>query len=120
MSSPIAVARPAKIVGAISTNLYQPLNADRNEIRLLRILPSFEMDKICCELEVASLDTYLFYRALSYEWGEQDYHTSWCGVYINSHEVSTTPNLRLAMAHLDQNAWYWIDALCINQIDDVE
>jgi hypothetical protein len=116
----IAVARPAKIAGVIPTNLYQPLNADRNEIRLLRIVPSFDMGKICCELEVASLDTYLFYRALSYEWGEQDDRRLWCGVHINSHEVSTTPNLRLALAHLDQNAWYWIDALCINQSDDIE
>lgn len=104
--------------------LYQLLNHDRQEIRLLRILPPQpDCKDICCLLEVASLSTYLFYRALSYEWGPPDdkYQVPATRVFLNSHFVTTTPNLRLALAHLlNEQAWFWIDALGINQSDDDE
>lgn len=101
--------------------LYRPLNPDRHEIRLLRILPSPDKnDTTYLTLEVATLDTKPLYRALSYEWGEPDVGSPSTRVHLNSHDVPTTPNLRLALARLEEGPYYWIDALCINQSDNSE
>ena len=101
--------------------LYAPLNPDRHEIRLLRILPSPDKNNtIYLTLEVATLDSKLLYRALSYEWGPPDIGSPSTRVYLNSYDVPTTPNLRLALAHLEKGPYYWIDALCINQSDNSE
>jgi Heterokaryon incompatibility protein (HET) len=101
--------------------LYAPLDPDSHEIRLLRILPSPDKNNaIHLTLEVAILDSKLLYRALSYEWGQPDIGSPSTRVYLNSHDVPTTPNLRLALAHLEEGPYYWIDALCINQSDKSE
>ena len=98
--------------------LYAPLNLDSHEIRLLRILPSPDKNNtIHLTLEVAILDSKLLYHALSYEWGQPDIRSPSTRVYLNSHDVPTTPNLRLALAHLKEGLYYWINALCINQSD---
>jgi hypothetical protein len=49
-----------------SSPLYQPLTAERHEVRLLQILEQAET--ITCTLGVVSLDDSPTYSALSYEW----------------------------------------------------
>ncbi|KAE9380715.1 HET-domain-containing protein [Stipitochalara longipes BDJ] len=102
-------------------HLYHPLNSDTHEIRVLRIEP-LEPDAvdIRCSLEIVSLNTAPVYQALSYEWGPPDFGEPSRRVLLNSHEVVTTPNLRLALAHLETGPFYWIDALCIDQSNDKE
>ena len=105
-----------------SSPLYQPLNAERHEIRLLRILDQAET--IACTLEIASLDDSPTYSALSYEWARyqgEDPGEHVPPIMVNSLPISTTTNLSLALKYLDKDkSPYWIDALCINQEDDNE
>jgi hypothetical protein len=110
-----------------SNTIYKSLDPSKLEIRLLRICPpttETETETIRCIQETVLLTPFLFFRALSYEWGPPDdpkYHdvSNDC-VVVNGEIVKTTPNLRLALRHLKHNAWYWIDALCINQNDPNE
>jgi hypothetical protein len=107
-----------------SSPLYQPLNAERHEIRLLRILEQSKI--IACTLEVVSLDDSPKYSALSYEWAryqDEDPGEDVPLVEVNSLPISTTKikNLSLALKYLEKGEGpYWIDALCINQEDDSE
>jgi hypothetical protein len=107
-----------------SSPLYQPLNAERHEIRLLRILE--QSKTIACTLEVVSLDDSPKYSALSYEWAryqDEDPGEDVPLVEVNSLPISTTKikNLSLALKYLEKGEGpYWIDALCINQEDDSE
>jgi hypothetical protein len=80
--------------------LYRPLNPDNREIRVMRICTSSDDGDISCSLEVVSLNSTISYQALSYEWGDPDTGTPSGRVLLNSHEVQTTPNLRLALEHL--------------------
>ncbi|KAH8750648.1 heterokaryon incompatibility protein-domain-containing protein [Hyaloscypha finlandica] len=101
--------------------LYHPLNPDLREIRVLRIERSQpdEAD-IRCSLETVSLNANPVYRALSYEWGPPDVGEPSGSVLLDSYPVVTTPNLRLALRHLESEHFYWIDALCIDQSNDKE
>ena len=105
-----------------SPPLYQSLNAERHEIRLLRILEQAET--ITCTLEITSIDASPTYSALSYEWGRyqgEDPGEHVPPIMVNSLPISTTTNLSLALKYLDKDkSPYWIDALCINQEDDNE
>jgi hypothetical protein len=94
--------------------LYHPLNSDNREIRVLQIDPPQpgEID-IRCSLETVSLNSAPAYQALSYEWNPPDVGKPSGRVFLNSRKVHTTPNLRLALQHLQAGPAYWIDALCI-------
>lgn len=66
------------------------------------------------------------YDALSYTWGIQDMSSN---ILLNGHLFPVTPNLLAALRqlHLEQSKdedekrqLYWIDAICINQGDNLE
>lgn len=101
--------------------LYHDLRSDNREIRLLRIDPSQpdEVD-IHCTFEIVSLNSAPAYQALSYEWGPPEVGSPSSRVFVNLHNVPTTPNLRRALKHLERGTSYWIDAICIDQRDDKE
>ena len=101
--------------------LYHPLNSDNREIRLLQIDRSKpdEVD-IHCSFKNVSLNSAPAYQALSYEWGPPDVGLPSSRVFVNLHNVPTTPNLRRALKHLKRGTAYWIDAICIDQRDDKE
>jgi hypothetical protein len=106
----------AQISDPTLSPLYQPLNAERHEIRLLRILNQAKT--------IASLDDSPTYSALSYERGRcqgEEPGEDVLPIAVISLSVSTTTNLSLALKYLDQDKGsYWIDALCINQEDNNE
>lgn len=101
--------------------LYHPLRSDNREIRLLRIDRSQpdEVD-IHCSFKIVSLNSAPAYQALSYEWGPPEVGLPSSRVFVNLHNVPTTPNLRRALKHLKRGTSYWIDAICIDQRDDKE
>ncbi|PMD13545.1 HET-domain-containing protein [Hyaloscypha hepaticicola] len=101
--------------------LYHPLRSDNREIRLLQIDPSQpdEVD-IHCSFKTVSLNSAPVYQALSYEWGPPEVGSPSSRVFVNLHNVPTTPNLRRALKHLETGTSYWIDAICIDQRDDKE
>jgi hypothetical protein len=117
---------------------YRPLHNARDEIRLLELLPDRSVQPpekgptIQCLLRHASLRD-AEYLALSYVWGDATQTSNitveyeWtAGGGSSSKEVVTIPvtdNLASALAHLRYSKKpliLWVDAICINQQDDLE
>ena len=104
------------------SNIYQTLNLQRREIRLLRIFPSIELNaSIQCSIFTISLedDPALSYQALSYVWGDSKLTAE---IYVEGTEGPTTIGLNLSLAiryarHDSNDVVLWADALCINQND---
>ncbi|KAI1860080.1 hypothetical protein JX265_010004 [Neoarthrinium moseri] len=103
--------------------LYRPLSSSSNftEIRLLTVLPAKDItDPVRCHLTVTDRSGCSAYEALSYCWGDT---SSKCDIEINGQPVDVTQNLLCALQHLrtsDSSRILWVDAICINQDDDVE
>lgn len=109
------------------TSIYQPLDKDRKNIRLLHIQPAtHKTDPIQCNLEIVFLDDNNtdndgpHYEALSYAWGTDFSETP---VHVDGHPKTITLNLFQALQHLRrplQARVVWIDALCIDQSNTAE
>tara|TARA_R110002060_G_scaffold77347_1_gene88660 strand:- start:1256 stop:1735 length:480 start_codon:yes stop_codon:yes gene_type:complete len=106
---------------------YRPLDTSTFEIRLIGLQPRdpANPDTITCSLEHAGLeDPDSIYEALSYEWGA-DTKTP-CSIILNDVCLPVREKLFSALWYLrDQGEVpgvrvLWIDALCINQSDDIE
>jgi hypothetical protein len=103
---------------------YSPLQAGQNRIRLLRLLPA-EADEaeIQCELFDYSLDDSRrnhLYEALSYVWGDPK---NTLPVLMHGQRFEVTVNLHAALLRLRNHAMQrilWVDAICINQVDQKE
>ncbi|KAM5347314.1 hypothetical protein ACJ41O_010319 [Fusarium nematophilum] len=101
-------------------SLYQQLDKTSQQIRLLRILPGEKSQPLKCTLSIAGLKRRMGFEALSYVWGSP---TPKCYVNINNRPVQIGPNLHAALIRLrreDKARVMWIDAVCINQADDLE
>jgi hypothetical protein len=103
---------------------HSPLSPG-SDIRLLRLMPhDDETAPIQCELfeysfQESSKGTHL-YEALSYVWGSLE---SPKFISIGKHNLRVTENLHKALSHLRNRSLVriiWIDAVCINQKDNVE
>ncbi|KAK5652687.1 hypothetical protein OQA88_10281 [Cercophora sp. LCS_1] len=91
-----------------------------NHIRLLHLQPGTGKVAIETILQTAPLDSTREYEALSYVWGK---NVSKKAIRCNGIVVDATKNLVEAMQHLrypDGPRTLWIDALCINQSDNIE
>jgi len=97
---------------------YEP--PDKNEIRLCSIEPSNDKrSELRCQLSVTRLNGIVNYKCLSYVWGSGDGDL----IALQGHSHSVTPNLHSALTRLRANSIstnIWIDAICINQKDEVE
>lgn len=65
------------LMGSLATNvdtpLYTPLDAVFTSFRLIRVRPGTHDGMIDCQLRIASMQmTTLQYKALSYQWGQDD------------------------------------------------
>jgi hypothetical protein len=99
-----------------------PLHGRR--IRLLRILPGDDLAQICCEVRVIDLDREPRpkYAALSYAWGNPG---SEFELSLNGRPVKVRKNLWRFLRQARQLPsiicdLIWIDALCVEQEDDLE
>ncbi|KAK8006070.1 heterokaryon incompatibility protein-domain-containing protein [Apiospora marii] len=107
--------------------LYQPLNKDEREIRLLLIeKPGVSSDMPSCLLQAFPIDEAPPYYALSYTWGDASITRP---VLINKHKVVHTINAIAAITTLRQmlpletipNVRHiWLDAICIDQSNITE
>ncbi|KAL8386857.1 hypothetical protein RB595_010339 [Gaeumannomyces hyphopodioides] len=99
--------------------MYQPLNPSSREIRLLRVLPGREDDRIEVQLVVASLEGQSpIYEALSYVWGYTSVPAD--QITVNGVPKDVTRNLYRALRRVrssDHPRVPWVDAICINQAD---
>jgi hypothetical protein len=113
----------------MSTYTYEPLDPSKREIRLIRILDplrSSNSERVECIIKRVSLDSTPKYAALSYLWGIND-TAKRITMNGNTFEISeslerTLQGLRDLRLGFDSGDvyWWWIDALCINQTNDVE
>ncbi|CAN9446631.1 unnamed protein product [Alternaria alternata] len=103
---------------------YEPLPSARS-IRILTLYPAEQYtDAIKCTIEAIELEE-ASYNALSYSWAmDED------GDYSQNHEIFMNGNRQLITRNLseglrrirvcDEPIRIWIDAVCINQQNDVE
>ncbi|KAF5632753.1 heterokaryon incompatibility het-6 [Fusarium sp. NRRL 52700] len=113
--------------------LYQPLNKDKREIRLLEILPITPDGKVNCKIHTALLTPDLSYTCISYVWGDPKVTEE---ITVDGVPRQVTVNLATALRHVKKH-WIdiesksdpeldtsrfrlWADALCINQDDLTE
>ncbi len=113
---------------------YDPLNFEKEEIRLIRVEPGVKGSHLYCSLKHAELDTYRLmfdtttgewkdrpYTALSYEWGSDLEKRM---ISVNGHRFYIRLNLsaflETARSTDEDVTWYWIDAICLNQQDNNE
>ena len=113
--------------------LYDSLDPRKRELRFLHFYTSPEHDDLIWEMKVASLDDDPSYLALSYTWGDGALTGP---IKINSTEVYITCNLKSPLLDWarqilggpdfeewpfhDWPVWLWVDAICINQVDQDE
>lgn len=127
--------------------VYHSLDQSKGEIRLIKILNldeilfvtetiesdielygnldrvrAIEIDfPLRCAMSQVSLENKPVYAALSYTWGDASNKRR---IIIeeggNEYEFLITENPHPALRHIALDAQVWIDAVCINQADDVE
>lgn len=107
---------------------YEPLRHEKREIRLLYIMPrefrrATDRELVSCFTVVQQLDNAEPFTALSYVWGDAK---DTLPITLNNQVIQVTRNLATALKHIehDRCRWgirvFWIDALCINQEDNLE
>ncbi|CAJ2500407.1 Uu.00g032600.m01.CDS01 [Anthostomella pinea] len=105
---------------AVPSYRYRPLE-HKYSIRVVTIVPGNFPDKVNLTLAHIRLDQDQPFEALSYTWGDVSDGTR--RIYIDHFALVATKNLFEALRRLRHPAerrTIWIDALCINQQDNVE
>lgn len=82
---------------------------------------TFNDSTVRCTLETVEFGAAPHYTALSYTWGDPKVRTP---ILIDGQSVRVTMNLEAALQHLrkgiSEPLVLWVDAICINQDDEVE
>lgn len=103
-------------------NVYKSLPLNVGYIRIFKIEPGKADEELKGTLSVIPLynSPCYEYEALSYVWGPQNPPDH---IFCDDNVLQITPNLGLALRRvrrLDKPRAVWIDALCINQSDNIE
>ena len=116
----VALLLPSKGEEEVDTSLiYQPL--ENRQIRIIALAPGKWDDEIECSLKTVSLDDDPSYETLSYVWGDPKLRKK--TILLQRQRFQVTPSLESALRHLrhiETERTIWVDAVCINQKDDVE
>jgi hypothetical protein len=98
---------------------YDPL-ALHQSIRVLKLLPGLPNAPMVCSLIEVSLQDSPDYEAVSYTWGDNTYvDTMTC----DGKALGIAANIRDALQRFrsaNEVRTLWVDAICINQNDDIE
>ncbi|KAE9363355.1 hypothetical protein N431DRAFT_141531 [Stipitochalara longipes BDJ] len=99
--------------------LYDPLDIDRYEIRVLTLLAGALGSIVRCHLQKTTLINTIEYSAVSYCWGDPALTKK---IMVNDIEVLVTISLADALSQLRTIgvSLVWADAVCINQNDALE
>lgn len=107
----------------LPADIYDNLDQDEEEIRVLEVLPGPPDSPLVCKLVKTRLvhDRHKPYEALSYVWGD-DHHKQ--TIHLDGRPFDITVNLHAALKRLrhenSEVRTIWADAICINQVDLVE
>lgn len=102
---------------------YTRLSSCPPQIRVLNLYPSTNPDTpIQCSLRVVNFDSKLqpVYETVSYMWGNPDDRAE---ISVDGKKFYVTVNCVAALKSIRHTAYQktlWVDAICINQGDDVE
>ncbi|KAI1276539.1 heterokaryon incompatibility protein-domain-containing protein [Xylaria sp. FL0933] len=105
--------------GAAEPYSYSELNRE-DDIRILQLLPGQAGDPIQIQVQHVSMSTEHEYAAISYAWGNRMALRS---VFCEGKFIQVPINLSRALTHLRHTSHpipLWVDAICINQQDEVE
>jgi len=102
-----------------SKYIYESINSEQREIRLVPILPSEDDGTVQCTLRKSRIDLEPSFKELSYSWGDPKVTRS---IMLDGHPFKVTINLQAALRSLRKSEprVMWIDAICINQADWAE
>lgn len=105
-----------------SHDAYQPLDEERNEIRLLLVKAGSGSTRIQCNLQQAFLtsDPKPEYETISYCWGNHRRRTT---ILLDGERKSVPVSAEAALRRMrstDTDRVIWIDSVCINQADPKE
>lgn len=124
MKNKIREAMPFRRRQATATDPapYEPIDSSKGEIRIIHLLPGSFDDTINIELVPVSLSSNPTpqYDALSYVWGLEKCSTP---AFVNGIPIAITSNLDTALRYFRDKTnekTLWVDAVCINQKDNVE
>lgn len=103
-------------------SIYQSLDADKAEFRVLALHAGTAEDPVSVELRHERLDetSTLQYETVSYHWGDT---TETATIEVNKQHVSVHANAASALRRIrtaDSDRMIWLDAVCINQADPDE
>ena len=102
---------------AIRSSNHTQLTDPSKQIRLLKIQPYKHERRIACQMIAVNVDATPPYAAISYTWGSPEKTHS---VNIDGKEVTVGQNCSHALWQACHDAchdYYWIDALCIDQLN---
>ncbi|KAM5344545.1 hypothetical protein ACJ41O_013080 [Fusarium nematophilum] len=92
-----------------------PLDYQRQEVRLLKIISGQTSEPVRLQIFKARLDENPEYSALSYAWSDEGLDVT---IQVGDQKMTVSETLHLALVHLRQpntDKVFWIDAICINQ-----
>ena len=102
------------------SHLYSDrLDAERNAIRTVTLVAGSLPSRIRCLLKVTSLNA-ASYKTISYAWGD---HSGKSYILVEDRELQVPRNLEVALTYLrkpTEDLELWVDAICINQDDEIE
>ncbi|KAF7564065.1 hypothetical protein G7046_g51 [Stylonectria norvegica] len=99
---------------------HRPLNQTGDSVRLIKIEPAVDNKPLSCTIVYANLGDRPEFEALSYMWGDENAKQA---ILLDDVGFAVGQNLWDALHYLrsrPDSAFFWIDALCINQDDIVE
>jgi hypothetical protein len=103
---------------------HDPMEDSMQQIRLLRFglhLPEMQsQDALSITIETHNISRAPLYHAISYLWGD---NRTIHNVTMNGKTLAIRPNCYSALLQLQlrqTDSYFWIDAICINQNDNVE
>jgi hypothetical protein len=100
---------------------YSPLPVGSQSIRVLDLEPQTDPQRLAGTLRTICLSDSPKFTALSYVWGTET--TAASQITVNGHQKVITQNCYnalVALRKLHGAFTIWVDAICINQQDDVE
>ena len=104
----------------VDAYVYDELDLDAGDIRILKLLRGSGNQPINCEIASYASTDRPVYRALSYAWGAPGNEFP---IILNGKAFKTRPNLYNFLKqkrYPDKDLSLWIDAVCINQNDVAE